>query len=386
MQRMRRLVFASLAILVGCSLFDSEESPEQLRVVWKTPTAVWGGGTPGLFADKIIASFEDQRLRAFRLDDGRLAWTGASAGRNLHAREVYVSSDSIAIVTAATEIHGYSAVDGSIRWRIALPPDSTVDVTQGGGVAQNELSLDATRTKIAVAAWGSTAAALRTRNGEKVWSWSAGLPNLRRHGANGALWCGNKVFVALWQYLDENGTRSQHSIAALDATTGQELWRTLLPFESIVVSANGKMACDNEMLFATTMGGPVWALFKETGAVGWRADRSRGYLNNTGPLLVNGVVFADDGIDERIVARRASDGSVLWRTAIGQVPNYSMQGGNALLWIAPGHNLHILDARSGSRLIVEAPDGWSSTWPPLLLDERNAVVATGNGVMRVRIR
>jgi len=101
-----------VASLEACGLFDSDPPAGRFQVIWHSPVSAWAHGTPTIAGDKVIASFEDQRLRAFRLSDGRQVWQSDVAGRNLFPLEVHASRDSVAVVTSSTSVFGFSITDG----------------------------------------------------------------------------------------------------------------------------------------------------------------------------------------------------------------------------------------------------------------------------------
>lgn len=381
------LVPSVTLLFTGCSWFDLFNSNDSMsiRTIWSTVVSARSVGTPTLAGNRVIQAFDDRIVRAFNVSSGKLIWQTTPADQGIWPIRALVGPDSIVVVTAASAVFGFAVATGERRWQYVTSPDSTRG-GEPGSVAFKTLAINASATIIAVPAWGSTVAAIRMSDGARLWHWAAIRDHNRPHGAQGAVWCGNTVFVSLWRYIDERGVPSEHSIVALDGTTGRELWTTVLPYSPIIVSANGWMECDETRLWATTMSGPLWALTRSDGTVVLNQPRDRGYLNNSGPRRVGTRVFADAGLRQQVVSYAADNGAELWRSSMIGSPNYRMVGGTEFLWLSNTSFLYIFRVSDGRLVVTQKLNDKGIAEAPLLLTERDAILPMENGIARVVLR
>mgnify|MGYP006430252471 CR=1 FL=1 len=101
------------------------------------------------------------------------------------------------------------------------------------------------------------------------------------------------------------------SCYALDATDGNELWRTSLESRGVV----GSPTVVNKTVYllgrGTPESGSLYALNKETGAKRWQTELGTTIVDNT-PAVVDGTAYVGDG-DGVVHALDASDGTERWR-------------------------------------------------------------------------
>jgi outer membrane protein assembly factor BamB len=360
--RSGRLVSVCAAILTigACGWLDDGSHELVLKQVWSSVAGANTRGTPLVVGTRVVQAFTDRTLRAFDLANGRALWSVASSDEGLWPVTLIAGPDSVIVVTAAASVRGHSVGSGQMLWTFRPPIDSSLD-GEPGSLAVHTLAVNAAKTQVVVPAWGSSVTALRVATGQPLWTWSPLRDHARRHGANGAVWCGDRVFVSLWRYIDERGVPSEHSVAALDAATGRELWTTVLPVGAFIVAANGWMECDASRVWVATMGGPLWALGQANGSVVHRMERSPGYLNSAYSVV---------------------DGSERWRASAVVPPYIRMVGGERYLWLTDGSYLSVFDARDGRRVIYETGERGVSE-APLLLSEEEAILPHEDGLARV---
>lgn len=377
-------VLTALFAIGACGWLDDGPPDYVLKPVWSVVVGANTRGTPLVVGARVVQAFTDRTLRAFDISTGRSLWNATSPDEGLWPVTMIVGPDSVIVVTAAASIRGHAANNGQVLWTFRPPIDSSLD-GEPGSLAVHTLAVNAAKTQVVVPAWGSSVTALRVATGQPLWAWSPPRDHRRRHGANGAVWCGDRIFVSLWRYVDERGVPSEHSVTALDALTGRELWTTILPFSAFVVAANGWMECDTSRAWVATMGGPLWALSQENGSVVYRLERERGYLNGAGPRVTSRLVFADAGLKQDIVAYSGADGTERWRAARVVPPYVRMVGGEQYLWLTDGAYLSVFDVRDGRRVIYETGERGVSA-APLLLSEKEAILPHEDGLARVVMR
>ena len=101
------------------------------------------------------------------------------------------------------------------------------------------------------------------------------------------------------------------NVAAIDASTGQALWRTALrPAEEEYGAIGGGLAVEDGVLYITTGFGEVIALGAENGRLLWR--QNFGVPFRAPPTVSNGRVFAIS-IENRLYALAGEDGRRLWQ-------------------------------------------------------------------------
>ena len=145
-------------------------------------------------------------------------------------------------------------------------------------------------------------------------------------------------------------------VQAIDAATGDVIWvyRARLP-EDVQAGATRTLAFFGDKLFLATADGAVVALDARTGEEVWRTvktDYTKGFMQNAGPVIANGVVITGtNGCDRYteqscfITGHDPDNGEELWRTSTialpgdpndaswGDTPPYLRAGGDT--WI-PG--------------------------------------------------
>jgi outer membrane protein assembly factor BamB len=377
---------APLALLAGLGGCDrtTATTDDGIQIVWR---AAAGGGVtsvPARAGGLVIATYFDQRVRAHDFANGQLRWTSADLGGAVFPATPIVAGETI-IITRGTELLGLRLEDGVVSWRRRMLPDSSALPNEGGALELRVLGVNGTRDKVAVPAWGSTITVIEPPTGQTLWSWQRGPPHVRRHGANGALWCGNDVYGSLWQWVDENGTRSRHILVALDATTGALRWSSELPFEASGVAGNGQMACSDSLLFAATLSGPLWALDRQSGEVVWRIDRPPGFGNLGGPALIGSTVVADNGAAASLIGVRAADGARQWETRVQMVPGLLMTAGSQQVWVMFGGALRVVDGVTGALRFRRNFNTMRSPAGPLIVRRDEVIAATEQGLVRFKL-
>ncbi|HUN93887.1 MAG TPA: PQQ-dependent methanol/ethanol family dehydrogenase [Burkholderiaceae bacterium] len=146
-----------------------------------------------------------------------------------------------------------------------------------------------------------------------AWSFSFGGEKQRGQEGQPVIYNG-RMFV----------TASYSRIFALDAKTGQKLWKYehrlpegIMPCCDVV--NRGPALYDNLVIFGT-LDAQLVALDQETGKVVWKEkidDYQAGYSSSAAPLIVNGLVLTgvsggEFGVIGRVEARDAKTGRLVW--------------------------------------------------------------------------
>ena len=205
---------------------------------------------------------------------------------------------------------------------------------------------------------------------------------------------GSRVYVG----LTDLGEEARAHVLALDAATGQELWRTFLCSRSIPAflglgaTASPPAVSGDSVYFATNLG-TVAALDAATGALRWlqryasfpnplrqaAVERGQRWANSP-PVLDAGTLFVTPQDGARLLAIDAVSGSLAW-SAPRDGGRYlvGVDGGRLLL---AGERVQALDELTGKRLwsavLPEEPMGRPAACPGRLF------VPTASGLLAVR--
>jgi outer membrane protein assembly factor BamB len=276
------------------------------------------------------------------------------------------------VVVAPVLFHtvGLDAATGAELWRYEAPLD-TVD---GGPRTPGQLlrvRLDADEQAVYVPAWGGTIAAVELRSGRLRWRWQPEPGIAHRFGAQGVRVSGDTVFGTIWHFLNASGTQAEAWVIALDAATGRQLWRTVLPIGLSGVSVAGRPEVTPEGVVAMTVSADLFSLDRRTGRVMWHVRRQQpgpldiGHPVFSGPAVVGNTIYADDGFSG-LRAVQSGDGKLLWRSSYsgGQFVDDLLVTPTRIY--GPSGQLHVFDRRTGAWLgMVGQPGktGYDSFFP-----------------------
>ncbi|MFL5502208.1 MAG: PQQ-binding-like beta-propeller repeat protein [Gemmatimonadaceae bacterium] len=142
-----------------------------------------------------------------------------------------------------------------------------------------------------------------------------------RSGAEGVRLAEDTVFVTVWHFLNESGTRSEGWLLALDKGTGNELWRVVLPKESSGLMVNSPAVWRN-LVIVTVANGQTYAIDRNSHQIAWQIPQhlpsgTLGTALITGAEVYGDFVYAS-GSDMLVRAYHAQDGMEIWATFAGQ--------------------------------------------------------------------
>ncbi|ACU64062.1 outer membrane protein assembly factor BamB family protein [Chitinophaga pinensis] len=263
------------------------------KTIWQFKTKGKIYSTPLIYDNKVIVPGTDAQVYCLDLNTGKLRWRQSADKAIVASAALY---KGLAIVAASDgHCRAYNIADGKLQWDF----DSVHNFVQTRPLIYQD--------KVYFGSWGNDFYALDAATGKRVWTWNSGATN--RMFSAAACWpvaTGGRVFIAAPdQYL-----------TALDAATGQVLWRKHDKQEWVRESMG--LSADSNKVYVKTMQGHILGL--DTHASGqeviWRSPLEMGY--EICPTAINqyqDVVYipSQSGI---ISALAAKDGAVLWRHKI----------------------------------------------------------------------
>lgn len=203
-----------------------------------------------------------------------------SNNRSRIAAPPVISGGTLFFLDADHRVHAVSASDGRRQWTEALRPRGSRDrVARGGGVAAGD-------GRVYVATGFGFIAALDAQTGDEVWRASASAPF-----QSAPTFAGGRVFAIT----------NDSELIALDARTGEVTWTHQAIAEPARILSAPSVAVEGETVVAPFASGEVVALLAGNGRRLWSDSLSRtGRLTSLSaindiagrPVLDNGIVFA----------------------------------------------------------------------------------------------
>lgn len=330
-------------------------SEDRVRERWHQSQPGFGHARPVIVGDLVYFGTGDGRVIARDIATGTQRWAaivgvGAVEGANFVARS--------GVLAVAVQRHtvGLDAATGRELWRYAAPLDTGLAASRLPGLVVRT-RLDVDDEAVYIPAWGASVSAVDLRTGAVRWVWQPGraptdtsAAGLFRSGSMGVRVSGDTVFATAWHSLVENGVRSEAWLVALDRHSGRELWRSVQPNDRGGVILGAPALVGHLVLF-NTRGGRVYALDRTTGQLAWQFAAAAPALTPSSQVEVYGDVAYVDGGDSHIYALRASDGTVLWRSAFPSQSTKDMLITEQRVLFSSGGYLYVLDRQTGRQLI-----------------------------------
>ncbi len=312
------------------------------HVVWKTDIPGLGWSSPAIAGGKIwlTTGVDDGRsLRVLRLD--------AASGALDQSIEVFAPAEPGSVHTKNSHASPTPVIDGE---RVFVH-------------------------------FGSHGTACLSRDGEILWK--AKLDYNHRHGP-----AGSPVVVGDLLVIACDGTDIQF-VAALDKTTGKEVWRQPRGEGRMAYSTPTLAAVDGKPIVVSCGGEFVIAYTPESGVERWRFRYPGGYSNVPRPVTGFGLTFVSSGYDTPVFYALPLDGTgelgddrVAWKTTKAVPRNASpLLVGDELYMVSDNGVISCLDARSGAVHWQERLGG-DCTASPLHADGR-IYITDENGVTKV---
>jgi outer membrane protein assembly factor BamB len=250
---------------------------------------------------------------------------------------------------------GLDAASGRELWRYEAPRDTVHGRSNPGQVVGSEI--DADDAKVYIPAWGASVSAVDVRTGTVRWVWQPGLSSgdtaaagVFRSGAAGVAVAGDTVFVTVWHNLDRLGLRSEPWLVALDAATGRELWRVVVPSYTGGVTVYGAPVVHGGRVIFTGAGGDTWAVDRATQQLAWHFAAHPTAFSTSTPELYGDAIYFDAG-DNHIIALSAAHGTQLWKAHVGGYATHELLVTERRVYVPWGMQMSIFDRASG-RLIA----------------------------------
>ncbi|EKD32431.1 MAG: hypothetical protein ACD_77C00103G0042 [uncultured bacterium] len=266
MDQSGRIYLANTKGVVKAFVFKTNSNP-QTTPLWQFATAGKIFSTPAISGDRLVVGSSDTYIYCLDSKSGKLIWKVKADKSVLASPTIY---KGVVYIGASDGI--FRAIDlksGKIKWEYK---------NINGFVEAKAFADD---QGIYIGSWGSTLYALSPADGYLLWSWT----NHKGRGLSpAAVWpvkADGKVFVVTPE-------RMTH---AIDATTGQELWRARGGRESIGLSP------DASVVYVKTMQDTVFAYSTKTFTAGkpdrlWASHTGYGYEIAPSPITsAYGYVF-----------------------------------------------------------------------------------------------
>ena len=239
--------------------------------------------------------------------------------------------------------------------------------------------------------------ALDANSGSLLWSYPSGATSPAV--ANGVVYIGSADQVCaldahtgalLWSYQTAGQTWAAPAVAngvvyvgadklyALNASTGALLWSSL-SLEGGVDETSPVVA--NGVVYVTTGYRQLYALNANTGAHLWKyAPDPQGILWST-PAVANGVVYFGAAYpDVSLYALDAGTGVLLWKYATGNDVESSPAVANGVVYVGSGDsNVYALNASTGAFLWKYATGGYTRSSPAIV--DGMLYIGSGDGYL-----
>jgi outer membrane protein assembly factor BamB len=203
-----------------------------------------------------------------------------------------------------------------------------------------------------IPAWGATVSAVDIQTGQPKWIWRVEASLANRSGSFGVRISGDTVFATVWHFLNQSGTHSEAWLVALNRETGAEYWRFVFPRQASGTMINCAPAVWQNLVIVTLVSGDLFAVDRTTRSIVWHvlpqiAANGLGAALITSPVVYDDKIYAN-GSDQKLHAYRATDGTELWATNVGQLgsdPSVS----NKFVYASSGVSLYVLDRLTGAQ-------------------------------------
>jgi outer membrane protein assembly factor BamB len=295
-------------------------------------------------------------LIARDLETGVAKWT-TSIGQSIYAAsadiggENFILRSGVLVTTVQFHTSALDIATGREIWRYHAPLDTIDKVApRPGSVVVARIAAD--DNTVFVPAWGATVSAVDIKTGQPKWVWRVEptLPN--RSGSYGVRISGDTVFATVWHSLNQSGTQAEAWLIALDKQTGQQLWRVVLPRQASGTMINCAPAVWQNLVIVTLVSGDLFAVDRNTQSIAWHilpqiAANGLGTALITSAQVYEDNIFAN-GSDQKMHAYRATDGTELWASYVGQLgsdPTVSSK----FVYASNGASLYILDRLTGAQ-------------------------------------
>ena len=294
------------------------------ETVWSERTRLPISGGPGAGEGLVVAGTEEGEIAAFSAADGKSQWKVQLTSEILAAPQI--AEGVVVVRTVDGRLYGLQASNGKTIWIY----DRSVPTLSLRGTSAPALS-----DGLAVGGFDSgRIVAVGLTDGREVWEARVSVPSGRTE-------LQRLVDVDAEPVIADGVTYAvtfQGRLVALDARTGEALWRREM-------SSHSGIALDERRIFVSDTEGVIWGLSRDTSSTLWRQEKLKGRrlgapATYRGYLLVGdfeGYVHWLDAATGEILGRvRVGDDEVLVRPVVaGDVVYVLGNGGDLAALSAP---------------------------------------------------
>lgn len=344
-------LLTAVLVAAGC-LPDAPSGPPEgaspetggLQLLYRVPVAARVGLIkPVANSERVIAG-SNRRLEGFDRSTGALVWHVDAEGYHIFGAPVLIDGR---VLSAGTRLWAFSAMTGEELWRVDL--DRRADGHEHA----------ASNGRLFVGT-DSTVLAFNAATGELLWRTGIGNEWIFDGRVRGISVRDDTVYVCAQEPLYWNGYRSRGNALALDAQTGEILWRYLMFFETEYNFCSAEPLVTEELVVLPDAGGNnIVAVQRATGEFLWRFEGDQGWVGpwDTPSAIGDSVLIASSN-DRNVTAFELATGRRLWRTELAGSVWASAPCGRVLL--AQHFNLTVLDPRDGRILATNVQEVWNS--------------------------
>ena len=288
------------------------------------PTTDWGH----LYALDAATGMELWRYLTGR----RTAVSRSNAPRTGYVNTSPVAAEGVVYVGSADGyLHAVDAATGEQLWKVELKdPIHAIAGVEGGVVYMNS---------------SKNLYAADARTGEILWNVGLEIPRRTSASIGGGVVC-------VSTYIPGS---SESYIHAIDAQSGEELWKLLALGNSFSVVEDG--------LVYFEAGDGLHSMDSRTGIESWTADLGGAYM--TGLPVVEGDVLYAITSDDVLIAVDAKTGATLWETE-GRGGASIVIAGEVLYMSTHSNRVHVIDAKTGDPVLDFEAQHNPSGLPPVV--------------------
>ncbi|MCV9880082.1 outer membrane protein assembly factor BamB [Brenneria izbisi] len=376
----------SVALLSGCSLFNSEEDVVTMSPLPKvenqfTPTKVWSrsvGSGIGEFYSNLHPAWQDNRVfaadrrgtvKALDLNDGKEIWrvdlsekTGffsrnkpalLSGGVTVSGRHIYIGSEQ-------AQVYALNADDGAVVWQTAVAGEAISRPVVSDGVVLIHTS-------------NGMLQALDEANGAVRWTVNLDMPTLSLRGESAPTTAFGAAIVG-----GDNGR-----VNAVMINQGQLIWQQRISQPSGATEIDRLNDVDTtpvvmgEVVYALGYNGNMTALDLRSGQVLWKRE-----LGSVQDFIIDGdrIYLVDQ--NDRIVALNTNGGVNLWRQSDLLHRNLTapvLFDGYLVVGDTEGY-LHWLNTADGRFVAQQKVDGSGFLSKPVIASDKLLIQAKNGDV------
>ncbi|MBN3079645.1 outer membrane protein assembly factor BamB [Pectobacterium polaris] len=376
----------SVALLSGCSLFNSEEDVVTMSPLPQvenqfTPTKVWNssvGSGIGEFYSNLHPAWQDNRVfaadrrgtvKAMDLSDGKEIWhADLSEKTNFFSRNnpallsggVTVSGNHVYVGSERAQVYALNAEDGTPVWQTKVAGEALSRPVVSDGVVLIHTS-------------NGMLQALNEADGAIKWSVNLDMPTLSLRGESAPTTAFGAAIVG-----GDNGR-----VNAVMINQGQLIWQQRISQPSGATEIDRLNDVDTtpvvagEVVYALGYNGNMTALDLRSGQVLWKRE-----LGSVHDFIIDGdrIYLVDQ--DDRVVALNTNGGVSLWRQSDLLHRNLTapaLYNGYLVVGDAEGY-LHWLNTADGRFVAQQKVDSSGFLSKPVVASDKLLIQAKNGDV------